>query len=228
MSAHRRAPRRTRPAVCLLSANPLALPELTRLAERVRGRLVVKSRHLRLTTGSLEHHEVRVPNATTYVLDSFSTGIHTEAVISGVRARHSAARIIVIVPRIQRANHFSLLQLGVKGLVAFPNAARFLPRAIVTVSGGGIWMPRTLISRFLDRVLRPHGNAATGFPHKRLSQREREVLDCILKNQSNKEISSSLHIAESTVKFHISQLFQKFGVRRRADLILQSMQQPSP
>lgn len=212
--------------MCLLSANPLALPELERLSERAGGRLAIKTRHLKLTTGALEHHEVRVPNATTYVLDAFSTGLHTESVIAGIRARHNSARLIVIVPHLRRGDHFSLLQLGVKGLVGYPSAIRFLPRAIVTVSGGGIWMPRTLISHFLDRVLRPSPNGAGH--HKRLSQREREVLDCILKNQSNKEISSTLNIAESTVKFHISQLFQKFGVRRRADLILHSLQQPSP
>jgi DNA-binding NarL/FixJ family response regulator len=219
--------RRTRPRIvaCLLSANPIALPELLRLAERVGERVSLKTRHLKLTTGALEHHDVRVPNATTYVLDGFSTGLHTESVIADLRARHPSARVIVILPRLEPGNHFSLLQLGVKGLVAYPTAIRFLPRAIIAVSGGGVWMPRTLISNFLDRMLRSRTQGRDAATQQRLSQREREVLDCILKNQSNKEISSTLHISESTVKFHMSQLFQKFGVRRRADLILRSLQQ---
>ena len=40
-----------------------------------------------------------------------------------------------------------------------------------------------------------------------------------------KEISAELHISESTVKFHLARLFEKFGVRRRSDLILQTVQQ---
>ena len=59
----------------------------------------------------------------------------------------------------------------------------------------------------------------------RISQRERQVLDCVMKSQSNKEISAELHISESTVKFHLARLFEKFGVRRRSDLILQTVQQ---
>ena len=35
-----------------------------------------------------------------------------------------------------------------------------------------------------------------------------------------KEVAERLHISERTVKFHVSNLLAKFGVRRRADLIL--------
>jgi len=38
------------------------------------------------------------------------------------------------------------------------------------------------------------------------------------------EIANKLHISERTVKFHVSNLLSKFGVRRRADLILLSYQ----
>jgi len=57
-----------------------------------------------------------------------------------------------------------------------------------------------------------------------LSRREQEVLDSLLENLSNKEIASKLNIAERTVKFHVSNLLSKFGVRRRADLILLTFQ----
>jgi DNA-binding NarL/FixJ family response regulator len=53
-----------------------------------------------------------------------------------------------------------------------------------------------------------------------LSQREQEVLDALLGSRVNKEIGSRLNISERTVKFHVSNILSKFGVRRRADLIL--------
>jgi DNA-binding NarL/FixJ family response regulator len=53
-----------------------------------------------------------------------------------------------------------------------------------------------------------------------LSQREQEVLDALLGSLVNKEIGSRLNISERTVKFHVSNILSKFGVRRRADLIL--------
>jgi len=53
----------------------------------------------------------------------------------------------------------------------------------------------------------------------RLSPREREVLECVLLNKSNKEIASRLNICERTVKFHVSGLLAKFNVRDRIGLM---------
>jgi DNA-binding CsgD family transcriptional regulator len=58
----------------------------------------------------------------------------------------------------------------------------------------------------------------------RLSRREREVLDLLLENLSNKEIAGRLFVAERTVKFHVSNLLSKFRVARRSELIMHWMQ----
>jgi hypothetical protein len=36
----------------------------------------------------------------------------------------------------------------------------------------------------------------------------------------NKEIAAKLHMAERTAKFYVSKLLARYGVQRRADLIL--------
>ena len=54
-----------------------------------------------------------------------------------------------------------------------------------------------------------------------------EVLAGLLENLANKEVADRLHISERTVKFHVSNLLAKFGVRRRADLILLCYQRRS-
>jgi DNA-binding CsgD family transcriptional regulator len=54
--------------------------------------------------------------------------------------------------------------------------------------------------------------------HERLSPREQEVLHCVMRHQSNKEIGARLHVSERTVKFHVSALLAKFNVRDRIDL----------
>ncbi len=45
-------------------------------------------------------------------------------------------------------------------------------------------------------------------------------MDSLLENLSNKEIAAKLNMSERTAKFHVSNLLAKYGVRRRADLIL--------
>ena len=53
----------------------------------------------------------------------------------------------------------------------------------------------------------------------RLTQRQAELLDGVLCGQSNREIAERAHLAEGTVKNHVSALLLMFGVRSRAQLI---------
>jgi DNA-binding NarL/FixJ family response regulator len=211
--------------VCLLSANPLALAELERLVRRVRG---LRVRRILLDLEAfLNRRDLPVPPASAYVLDSWSAVGASEALVSAIYSRRPNTRLILLTSRISEAGSFAFLQLGVKGFVTQKHLDKELPRAVVSVVNGGLWMPRTVLSKFLAYTLastrapeRPH---RSGTP--RISQRERQVLDCVMKSQSNKEIGAELHISESTVKFHLARLFEKFGVRRRSDLILQTVQQ---
>lgn len=51
-----------------------------------------------------------------------------------------------------------------------------------------------------------------------LSHRQQEVLYAILQGLTNKEIASKLQVSESTIKFHVSLLLQKFEVQNRWQL----------
>jgi DNA-binding NarL/FixJ family response regulator len=50
--------------------------------------------------------------------------------------------------------------------------------------------------------------------------REREVLEMLAREMSNKEIAGQLNITERTVKFHVSRLLAKYGRRNRRELVL--------
>jgi DNA-binding CsgD family transcriptional regulator len=61
------------------------------------------------------------------------------------------------------------------------------------------------------------GRKAAG-SNVRLSARQREVLDHVLQDLSNKEIGARLHVTERTIKFHVSRLLSKFKARDRGAL----------
>ena len=52
-------------------------------------------------------------------------------------------------------------------------------------------------------------------PPAALSKRERQIAAALLDGLSNREIAERFHVTESTVKWHLWNLFQKLGVRHR-------------
>jgi DNA-binding CsgD family transcriptional regulator len=53
-----------------------------------------------------------------------------------------------------------------------------------------------------------------------LTPREAQVVDLVLDGKSNKAIAYSLHITESTVEFHLKNIYNKLQVGSRTELIL--------
>jgi len=53
----------------------------------------------------------------------------------------------------------------------------------------------------------------------RLSRREAQVALCCAQGLTNAEIGTRLQVSEQTVKFHLRNIFVKFGVKRRAELV---------
>ncbi|MGB7847319.1 MAG: LuxR C-terminal-related transcriptional regulator [Candidatus Acidiferrum sp.] len=58
----------------------------------------------------------------------------------------------------------------------------------------------------------------------KLTRREKEVLDGILRSLANKEIASELNLSERTIKFHVSSLLAKFKVHSRMELMRDASQ----
>jgi len=164
------------------------------------------------------------PKANVYVVDAHAAKPATGALLTNLLERFPESRLIVVGEAHSDANSYSMLRLGVKGLLTYVESRDQLVRALPLVAAGGFWVPRSVLSGFVDSILTGQGRRLKTDSVTNLSRREQEVLDSLLENLSNKEIASKLNIAERTVKFHVSNLLSKFGVRRRADLILLTFQ----
>ncbi len=57
-----------------------------------------------------------------------------------------------------------------------------------------------------------------------LTEREREVLMCLVEGLSNKEIAERLFISDKTVKIHVSKIFKKFDVKSRSQVVIYAVQ----
>ena len=162
-----------------------------------------------------------IPRAAVYVIDAHAARQATGALLSNILERYATARLLVVGDKLKEADSYSLLRQGAKGILTYAEAREQLPLALPQVAAGGIWVPRPVLSRFVDSILSStQGRRLRMDSTNELSRREQEVLASLLENLANKEVAERLHISERTVKFHVSNLLAKFGVRRRADLIL--------
>jgi len=209
--------------VCILSAHPLVLADFSKILEASGFRSILRQLE---STLAPDLRRIEIPRALLYVVDAHASAPATAALITNVFERCPEARILVIGEKFSAADSHSFLRHGARGLLTYGDAREQLARALPQMAGGGYWVPRSTLAEFVDSVLnnsRP--NRMKMDASSDLSRREREVLESLLENLANKEIASRLNISERTVKFHVSNLLNKFGVRRRADLILLCFQQ---
>lgn len=67
----------------------------------------------------------------------------------------------------------------------------------------------------LIQGVRSQSRAAPAVEKEKLSPREREILGCLARGESNKEIARALELAESTVKIHVQNIFKKLNLSSR-------------
>jgi len=79
--------------------------------------------------------------------------------------------------------------------------------------------------RWLDKQLEAarRSYSEPGSPFHPLSDREMEVLGCVVRGMSNKEIAAMLGISHQTVKNHVTAILRKFSVEDRTQAVVYAL-----
>jgi len=113
---------------------------------------------------------------------------------------------------------------GAKGFLLKDVSLERLASAIRTVAGGGTLMQPAVTERILRAALHADHDFPALDPPDPLTEREVEVLRLMTGGCSNREIADALHVAEGTVKNHISSILSKLGVRDRTRAVLKGLE----
>jgi DNA-binding NarL/FixJ family response regulator len=120
------------------------------------------------------------------------------------------ARVIILTTFDRDDYVYQGIRAGALGYLLKDRPAEVLCQTIRRVHGGEVFIQPEIASRALRASLHPSGDLL-----EPLSEREHEVLVLLAQGVPNKEIADRLHLAEGTVKNHVSNILGKLQVQNR-------------
>jgi DNA-binding NarL/FixJ family response regulator len=145
------------------------------------------------------------------------------SLIPDLLAAASEARIIILTGLRDPEAHRKAVSLGAMGVVRKEKAAAVLISAIERVHAGEAWLDPALMADVLSDITRSSkGRKPDPEADKiaTLTNREREVIALIGEGIKSKEIAGRLFISETTVRHHLTSIFDKLGVADRIELLI--------
>ena len=133
-----------------------------------------------------------------------------------IRERCPDTRVIILSMYSDRVHVMGALQAGATGYVVKKSAAREVVEAIRTVHKGGRYLSKELADSVIDQVVQ---NTPSADALKRLSSRERQVLQMLAEGHAVADIASRLSLSHKTVETYRARMMEKLGIHDFATLV---------
>jgi len=140
-----------------------------------------------------------------------------------ILAADATARVLILTTFDLDEYVYEALKAGASGFVLKDDPPEQLIAAIRTVAAGDALLSPAVTKRVIKQFTRlPRPEPPKEF--EELSDREREVFRLIAAGLSNAEIAQELYISDTTVKTHITHIFQKLDLRDRVQAVVLAYQ----
>jgi len=151
-----------------------------------------------------------------FVIDASTLLDPLASYLTILRSRFEGVTILLLSEELSPDELRRLPFLGIQGFVRYGDVKERLGSAIEAVSAGNRWFPPEVLNEFLAWSKSLQSKASPGGKRRDIfTPREKLIAGLLERRLSNKEIAAALKISESTVKFHLSNIFRKLGVRDR-------------
>lgn len=144
-----------------------------------------------------------------------------------ISLRNEAPTIPVVIVSAEDDKQIVLqaITCGAVGFISKSSPRAQMTEALEQILQGNVYLPSDIIrqtgqdSSRRSRRANEHPQIAPELLSS-LTRRQLLVLERMAKGESNKQIAYNLHIAETTVKAHVSAILRKLGVHNRVQAIL--------
>jgi two-component system, NarL family, nitrate/nitrite response regulator NarL len=148
------------------------------------------------------------------LVDLPDSGQELTARISQIRAAAPRARTVLLTETIRGDRLADALSVGVDGYLLKSISADALHQSLLLVLMGEKVFPTDLADLLANGRLMSRGGA--GSEHSNgLSDRETQILGCLVSGAQNKQIAYELKISDGTVKVHLKAILKKIHVQNR-------------
>lgn len=145
------------------------------------------------------------------LLDLHMPGLTGIEAMQAILRDNPGTHVVMLTVSEEAEDLMAALRAGALGYLLKNIDSDFLVESIRRAANGDSVMSPEMSGKLL-RELRA-GTDQTPVPA--LSPREREIVGCLTRGASNKEIARELAIAESTVKIHVQAILRKLGLQSR-------------
>lgn len=142
------------------------------------------------------------------------------ATLRELKDRRIPARVLMLTISQDDNDLLDAIRAGADGYLLKSTEPDDLRRAILRVAEG----QGALSPEVTGPVLRALSRYSVDAPAALLSERELEVLDCMIDGQTTQQMAARLFISENTVKTHVRHIFEKLEVSNRAEAVGKAMQ----
>ncbi|MDP3759235.1 MAG: response regulator transcription factor [Ramlibacter sp.] len=147
---------------------------------------------------------------------------HIPVLIEEIKAQ-CGARILFLTGQDDGSLPGRAAALGARGVIDRLTTPGLLLRALEKVHEGQLWLDRATTERLVTEkaYLGAGAHDRPSAPLALLTERERKVLAAVVHHggESGKAIALKLHIGESTLRNHLTSIYQKFDVPNRNGLL---------
>jgi two-component system nitrate/nitrite response regulator NarL len=141
--------------------------------------------------------------------------------LHAIMADTPQVKVVLLTASITPQQIVEALQIGARGIVTKDAIANNLRTALCAVFEGDYWIHGKRVFNLVGALRDLISQAAV--PHRKtfgLTQRELEIVGCIVEGCANRDIAKQHNISQETVKRHLANIFGKVEVSTRLELAL--------